>query len=154
MDKQKLDIFEVLGQLNNKNTTYYQQLEPEIQKQIQPLVVNRWMTGTSDDAQVYIDNEVVNPYIFSLSHHKNLLWKLMCAANSGRSQRYQWIKHSSQGTTSLAVQAIQQYFNYNSSDATQALTVLTKKEVIQIADDLGWQSDQIAALDKQLKAKE
>lgn len=152
MTNKKLDIFDVLSNLNDKNYNFYDELEDEQTKQFAPLVVNRWMTGCGDSLQVYLDNEIVNPYIFSLQHHKSLLWKLMCISNSGKKQRYNWIKPPSVNkTSSLAIDAICQYYKYNVRQATQAFAILNKEEVIKIASELGWQPDMISALQKQLK---
>lgn len=153
MQNRKLDIFEVLSELNNKNYQFYDNLDNDTAKHFLPVVANRWMSCCDDSLQVYLDNEFVNPYIFSLQHHKSLIWKLMCIANSGVKKRYTWIKQPPTNKSStLAIDAICQYYNYNISQATQAFAILKKEEVILIASELGWSSDDISALTKQLKA--
>ena len=76
MATHKLDIFRILNNINKK-IDFYDTLTTEEQKSIQPLVLMKWLSGTSSMRQIAFLNEIVNPYIFTLSNHKKLLiWML------------------------------------------------------------------------------
>ena len=147
----KLDIFRVLNALNAKDTEFFNKLTEEEQKAFQPFIVMRWMSGTADARQVRFINEIANPYAFSLATHKALLWQLLVVCNSGKSQRYTWNKLPASTNTSKPVSAriVAQYFNYSLREANDALPLLTKNDILDFADDLGIQPDELAKIKKE-----
>ena len=153
MSEHKLDIFDVLGNIQRKRVGYYDQLSPEEQKTIQPYVLMRWLS--SDQSNVVILNEVVNPYAFSLTKHKDLLWKLLIVSGSGRYARLQWNKGPSKRTTgvSTCIRVIQQAFGYSERHALDVLATLTSKQVLELAEMLGVTSDDMAKVKKELKVR-
>lgn len=149
----KLDIFDVLNNISTKNTQYFSDLTPELQKQYVPFVITRWLSGTTDKRQVYLINEVVNNYTFSLQQHKQLLHYLMTICTSGNQKRYAWNKLPSKATTSkpLTTQVVADYFKYSIKDAKQVLHLLSKEQIIACAEQLGRQNDEITKIKKELK---
>ena len=149
----KLDIFQTLTSISRKNQDYYFNLTEEEQKAFQPLVVERWLTGTRDARQVYFINELVNPFVFSLANHKSLLYKLMTVCTSGQSGRYYWNKALSKksSSTPIAISCIKQYYDYNTLHAIEALPLLTNEQILDIAEDLGKQKEDITKLKRELK---
>lgn len=152
----KLDIFAVLDALNAKNTTFYEKLTEEEVKAFVPLVVMRWMSGTPSAVQVYLINELLNPFVFALGNHKQLLWNLLIVCNSGIKQRYVWNPLPSKKTTNApnAVRLIKEYHSYNTEDAVNVLPLLTRSNLIEMAEELGWQADEIAKIKKEVKSTE
>lgn len=151
--ERKLDIFRVLGQADSKHAEFYEKLTDEERKELQPFLVSRWLTGTSDPLQIVLINEFVNPYAFSLTKHKQLLWQLITVANSGRKQRYQWLKLPSKRESGKpnALRVVKEYYTYSTKDAIDALDILTRDQVLEMAEDLGWQPDDIAKVKRELK---
>lgn len=154
-DTDKLDIFRVMKAADAKNPLFFNKLTEDEAKQLQPFLVMRWMTGTSSARQVYFMNEFVNPYVFSLTNHKQLLWQLLTVAADGKSKRYQWIKAPARATTSKPTSAsvVQDYYGYNLKHANDALACLTVDDVIDMAEDLGRQHEEIQKITKEWKAK-
>lgn len=154
--ERKLDIFNVLNAANSRKREFYGNLSDEERKGYAPTVVARWMSGTSDTKQVFFINEFLNPYLFSLYKHPQLLWQLTVACNSGRNQRYTWNKLPSkrEAGKSNAIRLICECYNYNVSDAVTALEILSRDQVIDIAMMMGWQPDEIAKLKKELKGSD
>lgn len=154
--ERKLDIFKVLNAANARNGEFYAQLSDEERKGFAPSVVTRWMTGTNDARQVYFTNEFLNPYVFSLYKHPQLLWQLLTVCNSGRSQRYVWNKLPSKREVgkSNAIRLICEFYNYSVSDAVDALDILTRDQVLDIAAQMGWQPDEITKLKRELKGSD
>lgn len=154
MVERKLDIFKVLDAANAKNRTFYEKLSPEERKAFVPSVSARWMTGTSDAAQIMCVNECMNPYTFSLYKHPHLLWQLMVAANGGTRKRYAWNKLPGKNATgkSNTIKVIMEYFDYSPARASEALDLLTREQVMDMAADLGWQPDEVAKIKKEMKA--
>lgn len=153
--KYKLDIFSVLGNISKKNTKYYSNLSDEEKKGILPIVLMRWMTGTTSERQIYFINELVNPFVFSLHNHKELLVQLLTICAPGKSKRYIWKKAPSNKTTATpeTVKIIKQYYSYNSRDAIDAIPLLSKEDILELADELGVQKDIITKIKKELRKK-
>lgn len=155
MSNNKNDIFQILNNLNKKNKEFYSQLTEDQQKALQPLVVMRWLTGTTNPAQVFFINELVNTKVFSLHKHKQLLVDLMTICTPGKPQKYNWLKKQNKSSNKLpnSTQVIQQYFGYNSKQANQSLPLLDNEDIMDYAKQLGWQGDQIKSLRSELKTR-
>jgi hypothetical protein len=153
--KYKLNIFDVLSKISTKDTKFFENLSEEEQKAVQPLVIMRWLTGTSSARQVFFLNELLNPMVFQLDKHKQLLLNLMTICCSGRSQRYQWNKPVSKKTskTPTLVKVIKQTFGYNTVDALDALPILDNDTIMSYAESLGMQTDEIKLIKKELKTR-
>lgn len=149
----KLDIFRVLGAANKKDTSFFGNLTPEEQKAFYPVLIMRWMSGTSRPDQLYLINECVNPYVFSLPHHKLLLWQLLTIANSGVNQKSTWIKAPGRNNTAkpISIKLIQKQYGYSSTRAAQALLLLTLDDIIEIGINQGYQVDELASIKKEWK---
>lgn len=152
MTNRKLDLFNLLNRVNQKDHLFVEKLSEEELKEFQPFVVMRWLTGTNDPAQIYLLNELVNPYAFSLLKHKNLLYKLACVASSGQSRRYKWTKaNQTKNSSPLITEIVKQRYGYNSTQARDVLHLLSENDILQYAEDAGLQKEEITKLKKEIK---
>lgn len=156
MTTPKLDIFRVLSAISSKQRTFYQNLSEDEQKAFQPFLVQRWLSGTPRASDVVLLNELANYAMFPLQRHKQLLYQLLVAVNSGDRQRYVWNKLPTKNTTGKpnAIRCVVEYLNYNTSQAVEALQLLDRDAVVSMAEQLGWQPDEIAKVKKELKASD
>lgn len=150
--KYKLDIFKVLARLSNKDHKFYRDLSEEEQKSLFPLILMRWLSGTKNAQQIYFLNELVNPFVFAMYRHKELLFDLLTVCAPGRTQRYYWNKAQSKRTTSTpkTISVIRDYFGYNTTDASSALPLLNVTTILGYAEELGLQPDEINLIKKEL----
>jgi hypothetical protein len=153
VSERKLDIFTALAASDRKQGQFYAMLSDEEKKGFVPTVHMRWLSGTGNSTQVTMVNEYLNPYVFSLYRHPEMLWKLTTVCTTGRQQRYQWVKAPSKTTTGKTnvIKLIMEYFKYSATHATEALPLLGKDALLAIADELGWQPDDITKLKRELK---
>ena len=152
----KLDLFkEVLPNISRKNEKYYKSLTEEQTKEITPLVLMRWLSGANDARQIFMLNELVNPFVFVLPKHKELLVDLMTISASGKQYRYKFIKVKSKKTskTPKVVAVIKQYFEYSTLDAIEVLPILSDDDILSFAEQLGRQPPEITAIKKELRTR-
>ena len=153
----KLDIFQVLRKIDSKDRKFFDSLSEDELKGFLPFLIMRWMSGTSDPMQVYMLNELVNPYVFSFSDNKELLYYLLTTVSDDkRIKRYSWIKGPTANKKSSmpeALSVIKEYFGYNNKEAEDALNILSDEDIIDYASQLGKQKEEISKLSKELKKK-
>jgi hypothetical protein len=149
----KLDIFGVLKHLNGKNHNFYQSLSDDEQKALQPFVLMRWMTGTTSPSQVFFVNELVNPFVFEMAKHKELLVDLLtvCPQSNDPNRRMRWIKAKTTKNSSKTVKLIAEYFNYSTKDAKDILPLLDDETILSYAEQMGYQPDEIREIKTEIK---
>ncbi len=151
----KLNIFQVLGSLGKKNPKFYHKLSEDEKKSLHPLVVMRWMSGTADAAQVVLTNEFVNPYVFPLHQHKELLINLISASASGDGGKCNWLKVKGKKIPKLPnlASVVRDFYGYNNRDAINAIPLLDDEDILDMAMQLGRQPDDIRLIKKELKGR-
>jgi hypothetical protein len=149
-DHVTFDLFEGLSRLGKRDLSWYDSLTPDGKKAASPLVIMRWMTGTSDQAQLVRLNTFVNPYIFALGAEKPLLFKLLAAAATGKSSRYYWLKGpSTRPAEKLSIEVIKQYYGVSGREA-QGYKV-NGESMLEMAQELGWDDEQLKKLKDEIK---
>jgi hypothetical protein len=148
----KLDIFDLLGKLNSsKAGDIYEKLSDDEKKGFAPLVVMRWMSGTSDERQIMLLNEFANPSIFTLGKHPHLLMLLLQASSSKTSKRYQWLGIKSKKKNVEAMKVVQEYYEMSAREVKLLNPFPPEAEVLKMAEELGWQKDDMTKLTKEYK---
>ena len=146
-----LNIFELLGAIDKKDTSYYSRLTDEQKKGYTPLITMRWTAGTSDTKQILHVNELVNRYVFTIGKHPELMYKLQCAASSGVTRRYTWQAAKNTIKKIKGLEVLMEYHNWGVRDATAAIKLLSAEDILGMAEELGYQKDELAKLKKDLK---
>ncbi len=144
MANDAFDLFATLGRISKGDTQWYEKLSDDAKKGVAPFVLMRWLSGTSDPAQVIALNTFSNPYMFSLGQQKELLCKLLAASCTGRTGRYSWIKAPGSKDAKLARQAIADFYGISQREAK--MYDVDAASVIEMAEQLGWDSDQLKKL--------
>lgn len=148
-ERDSFDLFAGLDSLTAGDLTWYDTLSPEGKKAAAPFVIMRWLCGTSDPAQIVRINTFVNPYAFSLGADKALLFKLLAAATTHRPKRYYWLKAPGAKNNRLSIDVIKQYYGWSAREAE--LQKIPAEDVIAMAEELGWDADQLKKLKKELE---
>lgn len=151
--KKPLDIFKVLNHISQKDREFFKTLTEEELKAFQPFVIMRWLTGTSSARQLFFLNTLVNPFVFNLSEHKELLYYLMTICTNGKTQRYNWIKGPTKKDKKLSTttKVICDYYKYNYMEAKSVLSLLSREDILSYAEQLGYQPEEITKIKKELK---
>lgn len=147
-DRDAFDLFAGLASLGKRNLAWYDGLSEEGQKAAAPLVLMRWLSGTSDQAQIMRLNRFVNPYVFPLGQEKRLLTKALAAACTGKNSRFSWLKGPSAKSTKLKLEVLKQHLGCSTREAVTY--VVAPEDVITMAEELGWDDDAMKKLKKEL----
>jgi len=134
--------------------TWFDGLSEEKQKKLSVFMIARMMAGTNDPVHLIRLNTVFNPYHFGdkangvLDLRKQDQMKLLAvAANHGRKVSYRWIKGPGRKASNTVLECICQYYECS---AREAATYKVQAETLeQMAEELGWDKDQIAKLKKE-----
>ena len=121
---------------------------------VEPSVTMRWLSGTSNARQIFYINELVNPNVFHLHKHKELLYFLMTLCGFGP-RRYFWNKTVLKKKTALpiTISIVRRIYGYSTIEALDALPLLSNEDIMEHAEDLGEQPDIIKKLKKELKSR-
>ena len=145
---QKLDIFETLKEVDNRNIHFFDALDADQKKSFAPVVFMRWLSSSS--SQLELVNAVLNPMVFRMHKHPALMYKLMTVCSDGKSKRYGWVKKKGKDKSApKTTAAISQYYDCSKKDASRYKTRLTVDDVLEMAEELGYTSDDI----KKIKAE-
>ena len=148
----KLDIFGLLGKINSsKSGDIYPNLSDDEKKGFAPLVVMRWMSGTSDERQIILLNEFVNKYVFTLAKHPHLLMQLLQVTSSKTPKHYQWISIKSKKKNNLSRRVVKEYFEMSEREVGLLNPFPNCESIMEMAELLGWDKDDINSLKKELK---
>ena len=146
----KLDIFNCLSQIDKKNIHFYDNLSIDQKKGFIQLIIMRWLYGTPYDLQVILLNQFVNPYIFSLSKHPGLIYKLM-TVTAVKPTRHTWKPKPTNLNFPLSLTVIANYFEISKRTAKLHLPLLCSDDILNMGLDLGMQSEEIKKLKLELK---
>jgi hypothetical protein len=146
-----LDIFQLLGKIDKGDKAIWPTLTEEQRKSFAPLIAMRWMSGTSDARQIVFLNELVNPMVFTIGSHKELMMQLLAVASSKQPKRYQWMAVKNATKKHKGYDVVSEYYGYGDRDTKEALKVLTTEDILEMAEELGYQKEELAKLRKDLK---
>jgi hypothetical protein len=101
IEKQDIDLFEVLAALDKKDYSYYDALSDEQKKKIVPFMLTHWASaikGSENISKYYVmsTNTYANTYLFSefVQRHPKLQWMMLCCISPGLGKQFhQWIPH-------------------------------------------------------------
>jgi hypothetical protein len=141
---EKLDVFEVLNNINAKNYNYLSSLDDELKKQFTPYVVHNWISSTTDPLQMILLQRFVNCRYFELSNHPELIYKLFCVSATSRNMRYNWIYKKSAKTD--AVDIIARYLNCSKKEARLHERFFNVEDINEMINDLGYQPAEVKKL--------
>lgn len=151
----KFDIFSLLDKVNKKNISYISSLSEEDKKHINPYMIMRWMSGSSSPTQIIWLNELLNHTVWGIlpdhnkEDHFNIKMFLLTICGTGKSSRFTWIKSKSDKKHPFTIKVLKEYFNYNTKDAEEVFQILKSEDIIDYAEQLGYQTDDLKKLKKE-----
>ena len=147
----KLDIFKLLSKIDSSKKDIYLELTDEEKKCFFTLVVMRWNSGTNDEQQIQLINTFVNPYVFNLANHPHLLMQLLQVSSTKERKKYQWLAIKSNDKSVLTNKVIKEHFDISDRELKLMAVKPTPSEILLMAEELGWQKEEISKLKKELQ---
>lgn len=138
----KLPLNTVLAAIDKKDYGFYDRLTPELQKQLSPFLLNRYVSlvkGSSELQAYYLmaGNQRVNCTYFELAKHPKLVWQLLCTVSPGMgTQFHQWVGHKKKdkNNNSKRLKDVERFHPRAKNDELEMLANLyTDKELKEIA---------------------
>lgn len=134
-----MKLFDFLKKIVDGDKDVIDKLTEDELKEFNPYLIQLWVSGANinNDLHCLYTNEIVNKYIFSLSKHKKLLYKLFCIGNNTETYtRFSFPKKPKNNYPTI-LSAISNYYEITDSEALDYLKILDKESIIEIADSLG-----------------
>lgn len=151
MTNKKIDLFELLARIDSCDVDYFDSKSDEDKKKVFFFLIQRWMTGTTDEKQIIQLNHFVNSKLFRFYRHPDLVYRLLCLSSTGK-KRYSWMARPKKKKSYTAVvDLIMAAYDCNSSEAKDYSTILSKDAIIQLAKDFGVDKDVLKSILKELK---
>lgn len=102
-ERQDLDLFETLSELDKKNYSYLDKLSEEQRKKFLPFMMIHWMSQVKANATIekyYVlsVDQNANKYFFNdvIQRHPKLQWMMLCASSPGLGKQFhKWVPHLS-----------------------------------------------------------
>ncbi len=146
----KSNLFGFLSLIDKQDFGAIDNLSAEEKKSLSPLIIQRWLSGTSSTFQIKMINTIVNPLIFPLSKYQDLLFKLMIVCSDEKIKQYKWIKQEGKiKKNPITLSVIQQYYNCNLRESEMYVGTLKKDDIIEMAELLGVEQSILDKLKKE-----
>lgn len=144
------NIFDFFKLLDNCDLSKLSQLSEAEKKKLSPVVLIKWLASTPDKEHLLNLNAIVNPLIFGLYKHQDLLFKLMMACSNSKYKKYKWIKTgniNSKHDNILSV--ISQYYNCSKTEADSYYKTLNNSDILEMCSELNLDITQIEKIKKE-----
>lgn len=139
----KLDIFDVLKNINNKNFNYINDLSEDKKKMFSPYVVFQWLSSSNNPQQIMVLNHI-NRIMFKLQDHPTLIYKLFCISSVNKFEKYNWIYKKEAKDESTKI--ISEFLGCSFKVAKLYKKIYNNHDIQKMAKDLGYQDREIKDL--------
>lgn len=147
---EKIDLYEFLDHITKGDRDYLNSLSEADLKSLAPVLVMRWLTGTTDAKQIRYLNHLVNPLVFRLYQHPQLLYKLMMTSSTNTTKRYDWVKKGKPASkTPISLDIVKRSYRCTEREALIYLPLIKKEDIVEMAEALGEDKELIKKLQKE-----
>ena len=148
----KVDIFKLLDGISKNDISLIDSLSEEELKEVSPFFLQMWLKCPDNnfDGRMCLTNEIINPYILSLSAHKKLLYKLMCVAHGFDIQTRYYLSKNKKISVKKHLIAIMDYYKCNEREARDYSNLLQKDDIIEIAEALGYDDEEVKEITNEI----
>ncbi len=156
--ERKLDLFKLIRHAEMRDFGYYDTLSEDEQKEFQPWVAMRFMSaapdnGTEHMSSLLMTDVVLNADFTITSKDKAFFYRLMCIVGDGSPKKHYMIRPPSskmkpQIINELFAEIIPESMTADEIDTFMRINHITMKDLVELAEDIGWDNDKIKLLKK------
>ena len=156
MAKEKINLNQMLYQIDSGNKKWYNELDEEIKKSFSPYLAMRFASSTDGQQQLkehYLlaVNEFCNKNFSLIQKHggdSELFWKLLAVCGVKKKMFNPWIKApKGKGKKSKVDELLSEAYPNAKLDEKELLKeIMTKDDIRNLAMDLGWEDKEIKLL--------
>lgn len=146
MKETKLNIFDVLKELDRCNFSYYRSLSDAEKKSMSLWVLTRWMSSSENHREHHLlmVNDLVNNGASELKNHPELQWMSLCICGTGTVNKHKWIAPPKKPKKDRLFDAILKLKPHLKDDEIEMMiAILTKDEIIELLKDSGLDDNEI-----------
>lgn len=135
----KLNIFDVLKEIDNGNMSFYDKLPLDTKKAFSPILTHQWMCGYASKIQLEQLDYFVNTQLYTMYKYPAVLYKLMVCASDGNPKRYTYLKRKKVKTVpSIKLKTISAYLNCSIADAKTHIKVMDVEDIVEMGEEMGY----------------
>ena len=147
----KLALSTVLAALDRKDRKFFDNLDEEEQKEIQPYLLIRYMafvkSNNADMREWHIraTNEYLNTGFWDIhAKHKKLIWNMLCDISPGMGKQFhEWVPMKNP-KKNKRIELLEELFPMDGDDELATRDVIySNDEIKQLLRDRGWDDKQI-----------
>lgn len=136
----KLDIFRVLGAVDRRDKTFYDNLTDEERKAFTPYVMLRWVSTVNSNSvleQWYVEetNRMVNINYFTLAKHPKFMWLMYSQVGSTHRVKHEYIARSNTKKDKNLTALMKVYPSMKQNDLELLLKVADAKELKDLLNE-------------------
>lgn len=158
--KYKLDLFgKLLPALDRRDFSLWRKLTEEERAGFADIVALRYMSCVSDTnpfCEYYIEaaNEFGNQHLWNshIRNHPGLKYLMLACVGVGEKTNHQWIKGPSRPKNDKVREMLKAFYpTANREEINMMLEMNTDEELLEMAEMMGYQADQIKQLKQDIK---
>lgn len=151
MKETKLNIFDVLKELDRCNLTYYRNLSDEEKKSLSLWVLTRWMSSSENHKEHHLlmVNDLVNSGASDLKNHPELQWMSLCICGIGSVSKHKWVAPPKKPKKDKLFDAVLNMYPHLKDDEVEMMCrLLSNDEIRTLFKDFGMDDKEIKELIK------
>lgn len=136
----KLDIFRVLGAVDRRDKTFYDNLTDDERKAFSPYIMLRWVSTVNSNPvleQWYVEetNRMVNINYFTLAKHPKFMWLMYSQVGSTQRIKHEYIARSNTKKDKRLAALMKLYPSMKKNDLEMLLQVANTDELKDILNE-------------------
>lgn len=134
----RINIFNILNNIDYKNYQYYSELSEIEKKQVSTFMLLKWMACSNDPNKLLLLNASANKLLFELSAYPELTYHVLAVCGTGKKDFYTWIKKQPKDQKRpITVKLLKEYYNISTDDAIEDSEIMNMESAVAIAEELG-----------------
>ena len=143
--KYTLNIFDLLDRADRGEMAWYDFLLEDEKKEFKPWLIQRWISSK----KLQLVNEITNPCIGSIPH--DLAWRLFCSIGIPGTRNYKFPPTARAVQRDPVLELVAKSYGVSKKVAKTYLPILSVEDILELAEEDGWEKKEMKALAARLQ---